>query len=50
MLKEFIPAIEKNMANVKLVSLKMKTSVEEHISVFQGLVKASQTLKSELYH
>lgn len=50
MFKEFVPANEKNIAKIRLMNLKMKSSVEEHISYFQDLVNISQTPQSELYH
>lgn len=49
MFKEFIPTNGKNKANVKLMNLKMKSSVEDHISYFQDLVSISQTPNSEFY-
>lgn len=48
--KDFVSANEKNKVKVKLMNLKMKRIVEEHIFFFHELVNISQTPRSELYH
>lgn len=48
--KEFVPANEQNKAKLQLMNLKMKMTLEEHISYFQDLVLMSQTPASEMYH
>lgn len=49
MFKDFVPANEKNKAKVKLMNLKLKTSVKEHIFFSQELVNISETPRSDLY-